>query len=399
MNSKFHSIGQCKQGPLLALICMGWITIYFAQAQDSVRWRSNPPVIHSSWDDLLEGVEDRSTWMERKRILRERYLKLLADEHKPEKPPLDLKVHETVVVEDIYVRKLISYQVETDERAHAYLGLPIGDNDLWPGIVALHGTYAQGAKRVAGLVDNPEKAYLDQLCRRGYVVIAPEHFVSGERIPEEGPYDTSAFHRKHPNWTAVGKFTYEHAIAIDVLETLPEVDPERIGALGHSLGGHGTFFLAAYDERIKAAAANCSASFFRHNAGVEHWARDHWYVYFQNIRNDLLQGKLPPIDFHEIIALIAPRAFLDLAALNDGDPLTQRQRALMNLKIMDVYELEGAPENFAFYMHGRGHSVKHESRMLMYAWMATRLKPDPDSNLKRLTSGFPKPVRKADDIR
>jgi cephalosporin-C deacetylase-like acetyl esterase len=37
----------------------------------------------------------------------------------------------------------------------------------------------------------------------------------------------------------VGKFTYEHAIAIDVLQSLPEVDPQRIGALGHSLGGHG----------------------------------------------------------------------------------------------------------------------------------------------------------------
>ena len=40
-------------------------------------------------------------------------------------------------------------------------------------------------------------------------------------------------------------------------------------------------------------------------------------------------GKLPPIDFHEIISLIAPRAFLDLSGLNDGNPATQRQRVLM----------------------------------------------------------------------
>jgi hypothetical protein len=265
--------------------------------------------------------------------------------------------------------------VEADERAHAYLGIPLKRESQLPGIVALHGTYEKGKQRAAGLIDNPDKAYLDHLCRRGYVVIAPEHFVSGHRIPPEGSYETGRFYAKHPQWTAVGKFTYEHSIAIDVLQSLPEVDPERIGALGHSLGGHGTFFLAAYDERIKASACNCGASFFRHNRHVDAWSRDRWYVYFGHLRSGIMEGRLPPIDFHEIIALIAPRAFLDVSALNDGDPLTQRQRILMNLKIMDVYELDHAPEKFAFFVHGRGHSVEHESRQLIYGWMDTHLLP------------------------
>tara|TARA_Y100000588_G_C14063476_1_gene842535 strand:- start:323 stop:712 length:390 start_codon:yes stop_codon:yes gene_type:complete len=124
-------------------------------------------------------------------------------------------------------------------------------------------------KRAAGLVDNPGKAYLEHLCRRGYVVIAPEHFESGNRVPSERPYETGRFYEKHRDWTAVGKFTYEHSIAIDVLETLDFVDTQNIVVLGHSLGGHGTFFVAAYDERILVAASNCSASFFRHNPGVQ----------------------------------------------------------------------------------------------------------------------------------
>ncbi|QDU36124.1 Alpha/beta hydrolase family protein [Maioricimonas rarisocia] len=346
-----------------------------AAADEPMRKRSDPPVIRSSWDDLLEGVETPEDWQARRQVLRRRYLELIRDEHKPEKPPLDLQVHEEVTVDGTYVRKLISYNVEADERAHAYLGIPLEREGRLPGVVALHGTFAQGKSRAAGLVDNPDKAYLDHMCRRGYVVIAPEHFVSGHRIPPEGPYDTSRFYRKHPNWTAVGKFTYEHSIAVDVLQSLEEVDGEQIGALGHSLGGHGTFFLAAYDERVTAAACNCGASFFRHNPKVEGWSRDHWYVYFKPIRPGLLRGELPPIDFHEIIALIAPRAFLDVSGLNDGNPLTQRQRILMNLKIMDVYELEGASENFAFFAHGRGHSVAHESRQLIYGWMDTHLKP------------------------
>ncbi|MFG0331881.1 MAG: dienelactone hydrolase family protein [Maioricimonas sp. JB049] len=355
-----------------------------AAADEPVRKRSDPPVIRSSWDDLLEGVDTSEDWQARKQVLRQRYLELIRDEYKPEKPPLDLVVHEEVTVDGKYVRRLVSYNVEADERAHAYLGIPLERVGRLPGIVALHGTFAQGKSRAAGLVDNPDKAYLDHLCRRGYVVIAPEHFVSGHRIPPEGPYDTSRFYEKHPSWTAVGKFTYEHSIAIDVLQSLDEVDGEQIGALGHSLGGHGTFFLAAYDERVQAAACNCGASFFRHNPKVEGWSRNHWYVYFKPIRPGLLQGELPPIDFHEIIALIAPRAFLDVSGLNDGNPLTQRQRILMNLKLMDVFELEGAPENFAFFAHGRGHSVAHESRQLIYGWMDTHLKPASATATKRV---------------
>ncbi len=354
-------------------------------AEPPVRLRSDPPVIHSSWDDLLAGVTSSEEWLERKEILRRRYLDLLRDDRKPTKPPLDLRVEESVIVEGLYVRKLISYNVEPDERAHAYLGIPLNLAGRVPGIVALHGTFKQGKDQAAGLLDNPDKAYLDHLARRGYVVIAPDHFVAGHRIPPEGPYETRRFYEKHPEWTAVGKFTYEHAIAIDVLQSLPEVDPERIGAMGHSLGGHGTYFLAAYDPRIKAAAGNCSAAFFRHNPGVEHWARDRWYVYFKHVRPVLLAGQLPPIDMHEIIALIAPRPFLDLSGLNDGKPLVQRQRVLMNLAIMSVYELEQAPAHFAFYTHGQGHSVAHDSRMLIYAWLDKHLKP-PEATQTRLVS-------------
>lgn len=339
------------------------------------RLRSDPPVIVSSWDDLLAGVKTPADWAKHRAVLKQRYLNLIRDQHKPAKVPLDLKVHEEIEVAGTYRRLYLSYQVEAGERAHAYLGIPLHVKGKTPAVVALHGTTPEGTKQTVGLGGNPDKAFLDQLCRHGYVVIAPEHFVSGERIPKKGAYDTSAFYEKHPEWTAVGKFTFEHSIAVDVLLTRAEVDPANIGVMGHSLGGHGSYFLAAYDERIKACACNCGASFFRHNTSVENFARDRWYVYLKPIRPLLLKGQLPDIDIHEIIALIAPRAFMDISALNDGDALTQRQRALMLLKIADVYALIGKPENFSFYIHGRAHSVPHESRELIRAFLDAHLKP------------------------
>ncbi|MFA7004486.1 MAG: alpha/beta fold hydrolase, partial [Verrucomicrobiia bacterium] len=329
-----------------------------------------------------EGVRTREDWTKHRAVLQQRYLELIRDQHKPKKPALDLKVHETVVVEGRYQRLYISYQVESDERAHAYLGIPLELKGKAPAIVALHGTTAEGTKQTAGLGGNPDKAFLDHLCRRGYVVIAPEHFVSGERIPPKGAYDTTRFYEKHPEWTAVGKFNYEHSIAVDVLLTRAEVDADRIGTMGHSLGGHGAFYLAAYDERIKASVCNCGGSFLRHNPQVEAWARNRWYVYLKPIRAGLLRGELPPIDVHEIISLIAPRAYMDVSALNDGNPLTQRQRALMLLKIADVYELLGKPENFSFFIHGRKHSVPHESRELIYGFLDAHLKPEADTKTR-----------------
>ena len=52
---------------------------------------------------------------------------------------------------------------------------------------------------------------------------------------------------------------------MDILLSLDAVDPSQLGVMGHSLGGHGSFFLAAYDERLSCCVSNCAASFFRHN--------------------------------------------------------------------------------------------------------------------------------------
>src|SRR5262249_7206406 len=106
------------------------------------------------------------------------------------------------------------------------------------------------------------------------------------------------------------------------------------------------------------------------------WSRDRWYSYIRHLRPRLLEGELPPIDYHEIVSLIAPRAYLDLSGLNDGDTLLQRQLVLMHLKIMDVYQFEGAPQNMAFYVHGQGHSVNHESQELMFGWLDKHLRPE-----------------------
>ena len=68
-----------------------------------------------------------------------------------------------------------------------------------------------------------------------------------------------------------------------------------------------------------------------------------------------------------------------------GEITPADDNTLLLVKIMEVYELEKAPQNFGFYVHGRGHSVAHESRELIYGWMDTHLKP-PEVTKTRLVA-------------
>lgn len=342
---------------------------------------SEPPATPTYWDAFLEGVKSPADWTPLREDIRGRFLALLRDDQKPSKPALDLKMDEPVDVDGEYTRRRITYNVEGDERATAFLAIPARLHTPAPAIVALHGTSVYGKDIMAGFIDKPgypDTAHLDHLARRGYVVIAPDHFNMGERTPAEGQYLTAPFYRRHPEWTAAGKIVYDAAIAIDVLCSLPEVDPKRIGALGHSLGGEATVNLAAYDGRIAVAASNCGGWPFQYNTVFKRYALQDDYVTYKHLQPLFERNKLPPVDVHEVIALIAPRPMLYVVALNDmygGSRASSRQRAEMNFAIARLYQTLGASQSYSFYVHGENHTFEVDSRELVYAWMDKHLKP------------------------
>lgn len=348
-----------------------------------------PTPIHTSWDDLLEGIDSPEAWLKKRQSIKSRFLTLIRDQAAPESPrDLEIKVERDWHDGDFRIQ-YISYQVEADERAHAYVAVP--NTPLpkggFPGIVCLHGTTNWGARRTLGLPPEPGdphadkgsvegKDYARQLVRRDYVTISPEHFCAATRMPQEGPYETTAFYRKHPDWSAVGKYIYDSHIACSVLAARPEVDAARLGVTGHSLGGHGSIWLAGYDDRIRCAAPSCPGATFRENPDPLQWSRDHWYVYFPQLRNDFLSGRRIQCDFHEMMALIAPRPFLERFALNDGDPTGQSHRAMLHLKLHELYRLLGSEQAHAFLVFGDGHFIPDLSRESMLSWMDRWLKYD-----------------------
>ena len=106
---------------------------------------------------------------------------------------------------------------------------------------------------------------------------------------------------------------------MDLLQSLPEVDGERIGAIGHSLGGHNAMFTAAFDERIKAVVSSCGfCSFAKYYGGnLTGWTSDRYMP-----RIATVYGKDPkkvPFDFTDVLIAIAPRAVLAVAPVKDDN--------------------------------------------------------------------------------
>ena len=235
-------------------------------------------------------------------------------------PPLDVQVTH-VQEEERFVRKTIRFTAVENEFVPAYLYLPFRDGASdpakRPAMLVLHETDDLGKRSVDGERPRPNRAYARELALRGYVVIAPDYPGFGELKD----YDFQS--ARYASGTMAGIF--HHIRCVDLLQSLGEVDPDRIGVIGHSLGGHNAMFLAAFEPRLKVIVASCgwtqfenydigSAGTQRYGGRLGPWAQDRYMP--------LLREKfqlLNPFEFHEVIALFAPRVFFSNSPINDSN--------------------------------------------------------------------------------
>ena len=361
-----------------------------AKVEPHPNWQPRPFI--TAWDDLMDGVKTRADWEQKRKQIKKRFLELLRDEAAPPVPKdLDVKVHKEWDAGGFTLRR-ISYNVESNERAHAFVAIPHTPRPAkgFPGVLCIHGTINYGARMTVGLGPESGDPHADKirmgldygrvLARNGYVTISPEHFCCATRLPKEGPYDTAAFYRKHPNWSAIGKSTFENHVALNVLAAMPEVDSTRLGAVGLSLGGHNTVFIAAYDERVKCAVPIVGGTTINENPEILQWSRDYWYIYIPQIREQILKGQRIQCDFHEMMALAAPCPMLEFFSLNDGDAQTQAHRTALHVKVHEVYRVLEREEAHAFVVGGDGHSMPDLTRAGMVSWMDRWLKHDGNPN-------------------
>ena len=234
----------------------------------------------------------------------------------PEKSsaPLDMKILEEERVGTITRRKItfVSEVFATGpDRVSAYLLVPAGSQSRkTAGVLCLHQTTKIGKGEPAGLGGKPDLHYALELAQRGYVALAPDY-------PNFGGYEFDPYARGYASATMKG--IVNHRRAIDLLQSLPEVDPQRIGAIGHSLGGHNSLFLAAFDDRVKVVVTSCGfTSFSKYMKGdLTGWSHK---GYMPRIAERFGRDpKQMPFDFSDILIVLAPRAAFINAPLRDDN--------------------------------------------------------------------------------
>jgi dienelactone hydrolase len=317
------------------------------------------------WRDA-KGVEHPvktpQDWERRKAHIRANMQAVMGPLPSPEqRAPLEVQVISTEELPDV-IRKKITYAGTNGYRVPAYLLIPKGIQGRAPAMLCLHGTSGSRG-RTAGLGEDYPR-YALELAQRGYVTIAPDYTLLGEN-------QTDPVSVGFASGTMMG--IWSHLRAVDLLQTLPEVDPERIGAIGVSLGGHNALFAGAFDGRLKVIVSSSGFDSFHGYMGgdLSGWCQPRYMMRVQEV-----YGKDPakvPFDFPEVLAVLAPRHLYVHAPRSDSNfRVGSVQRCLA--AAAEIYKLLGAADHLAAVYPPGGHGFPSDARTSAYEYIDGVLK-------------------------
>jgi len=157
------------------------------------------------------------------------------------------------------IREKISFTTSNRKRVSGYLALPKSGEGPFPCILLLHGLADSKEKWLKLPEWGHESAVYDndisnKLINAGFAVFAIDAEFHGERSVNndyETPKVFFGAERAYQGREMLIQTIIDYRLSIDYLESRSEIDANRIGALGYSMGGGMTFGLAAIDSRIK----------------------------------------------------------------------------------------------------------------------------------------------------
>jgi dienelactone hydrolase len=300
--------------------------------------------------------------------------KLLACLGGPWPQPCELcpKLRE-IIHKDGYRIESVTYQAEPDDAVPALLLVPDGVDEKHPAaaVAVWHqhaGQWPIGKSEPAGLAGNPMHHTGVALAKLGYVVLCPDALCFGERQSQHlkgGDYERFAFLRYVVSGKCLAwKNILDMRRGIDYLCTRPEVQKDRIGCYGHSMGSTHTWLVGPWEPRIKCLVCNCCLPTY------EAIHRTYLLHCFSNFIPGLFQyGDTP-----DIVGIIAPRPLHMNFGENDrGSPIQEVRKGVE--KIAAVYRDAGAEEKFSYFIEkDTGHVLSEQMWRLTKDWFDKHLR-------------------------
>ena len=220
----------------------------------------------------------------------------------------------------------------------------------------------------------PEQWWGSYLARHGCVVLTGWAFIRNYREGTRSKQAAELVYQRFGHWLGLGKMVHDVSREIEFLRSLPQVDANRIGFIGFSLGAKAAVYVAAFNPDVKATVA--VDPHIAINGGTNWY--DPWYLdwgrKFEDIRtpSQTVQSLLNPDvsrpgfehDHHELMALVAPRAFLLIGGSQSedagGDSDDLQSWGYFN-RAKEVYRFLGIPDRIRFVSTDNGHKAVGEA--------------------------------------
>lgn len=280
--------------------------------------------------------------------------------------PLDVRVLSETAAES-YVVKKITYAADPDDRVPAYLLLPKRARTRGPAMLCLPDAAQGGKDEPAGLGGRASLHYAHELAQRGYVCLVPDY-------PSFGDYAYDFKSKGGAYASGAMKAVWNHLRGLDLLEALPEVNVNRIGCIGHGLGGQSALLTAAFDYRVAAVVSSCGFTTFpRYKGGnLTDWADPRFWPRLREVyQNDPVKI---PFDFAELLATLAPRPVFVSA------PRRDHARDVEGVKLAiasasAVYKFRRAEGALRAVHPDTDNDFPTEARTEAYTWLDRLLRP------------------------
>lgn len=238
-------------------------------------------------------------------------------------PPLFIPQAELIKSKQYETFRLehLAFDNGIDARVYAYLLIPNEIKIPAPAVLYHHihgGKYALGKEMILQIQAN---GYADgiALVEAGFIVLAIDAYAFGER-QHQGPMgnsergaETELSLFKQFLWegkTLWGMMLHDDLLALAYLRSREEVDSERIGTTGMSLGGSRATWLAALDEKIKVIIPIAQLTRYADFAATGNYALHSIYYYLPSM---LKSG----LDMEHLVSLAAPNYQRILIGSND----------------------------------------------------------------------------------
>ena len=309
-------------------------------------------------DNSLVGFNTLNDWLNvRDRRYRE-YLEMMSLTDVPlqgKRPPLNVKIVGTIQKDGYRIEKLY---YESLPNLYVPANLYIPDNITEPVPAVL---YVCGHSRTQKVRYQPHPRKFAQL---GFVCLIIETIQWGEVLgAHHGCYARGWFHWYSRGYTPGGVELWNAIRGLDLLCQRPEVNAEKLGVTGISGGGAQSWYIAAADPRIKAVAPVCG------NSTIE-----------SHIHTRTIDGHcdcMMPIntylrDYHDIVALIAPRPLMIAQANRDKLNTIESVRKVYSY-VKNIYDLYDASDNIALVETPGGHSYHEISRTKIFSFFIKHL--------------------------